>query len=560
MIRRSELTACDHARDTRDRAHAASCPACRAHLDLLDELSGAIDRLPQALDDVGRARIEARVLAALEAPARARRWPWLLGPALVAAAAVLVVVLGSPVPGPSSLGLTPRVLAGFAAPPELVRAMLAEPLERVEVPAGGRAELQLGHVLLALEGPGALVRVPDAEGTTRVRLERGRVMVDVEHDEGRHVVVEAGAIAVEVVGTRFLVEREPDERVAVARGHVRVRERLSTGEAATARDVVAAGRIVAELGAGQAWTRERGSHALDEGSARGLSALRAEHPSNVGLIEVVGAPGLSVRLYGGATLGSTPLWAALTPGRVALEVLDAGGALFAAPIADVREGVATQVQIVVAHPPASARPESTPAASPARVREGQLLVAPPPGVGAPAGVRTSTHEHLSERPTAEEYYRRAELAMKRGASGTARAELSALVEQFPGDILVSSARYELARLSAEAGDRHAARLHLASLLEQPGRDVAITELARVLACVLDTDEGRADVAIACWTTLRADYPRSPHDRRALVELARLGEARGGCVEARPWLELLVGLYPRDEAGRAASERLLRCGR
>jgi hypothetical protein len=126
--------------------------------------------------------------------------------------------------------------------------------------------------------------------------------------------------------------------------------------------------------------------------------------------------------------------------------------------------------------------------------------------------------------------------------------------------LVSSARYELARLSAEAGDRGAARLYLASLLEQPGRDVAITELARVLACALDTDEGRTDAAIACWSTLRVDYPRSPHDRRALVELARLSEARGGCAEARPWLELLVGLYPRDEAGRAASERLLRCGR
>ena len=86
------------------------------------------------------------------------------------------------------------------------------------------------------------------------------------------------------------------------------------------------------------------------------------------------------------------------------------------------------------------------------------------------------------------------------------------------------------------------------------------ELARALVCDLDTDEARTDAAIACWTTLRTDYPRSPHDRRALVELARLTEARGGCVEARPWLELLVGLYPRDEAGRAASERLLRCAR
>ena len=552
MIRRTELTACEQARDTRDHAHAASCQACRAHLELLDELSGAIDRLPQELDELGRARIEARVMAALEAPARARRWPWVLGPALVAAAAALVVVLGSPAPGPVSPGLTPRVLAGFAAPPELVEAMLAQPLERVEVPAGGRAELQLGHVLLALEGPGALVRVPDAVGTTRVRLERGRVLVDVEHHEGTHVVVEAGAIEVEVVGTRFLVEREPVERVAVARGRVRVRERSSTGEAA--------GRVVAELGAGQAWARERGSHALDEPSARGLSALRAERVAKVGVVEVVGAPGLAVRLYGGAALGSTPLWAALPPGRVALEVLDAAGAVIAAPIADVREGVATQVQIVVAEPTHARPSPASDLAVPAL--GGRATVAPSPGVrvSSPPAVRTSTREGGAGSIDAETYYRRAEVAMKRGDGDAARAELSALVAHFPSDVLVSSARYELARLSAEAGDGGAARHHLTSLLQQPVHDAAIIELARALVCDLDTDEARTDAAIACWTTLRTDYPRSPHDRRALVELARLTEARGGCVEARPWLELLVGLYPRDEAGRAASERLLRCAR
>jgi TolA-binding protein len=196
------------------------------------------------------------------------------------------------------------------------------------------------------------------------------------------------------------------------------------------------------------------------------------------------------------------------------------------------------------------------------VLDGRAAVVPSPGVrSSPApAARTSTREGGAGSNDAETYYRRAEVAMKRGDGAAARAELSALVAHFPGDVLVSSARYELARLSAEAGDRGAARHHLMSLLEHPARDAAIVELARALVCDLDTDEARTDAAIACWSGLRADYPRSPHDRRALVELARLTEARGGCVEARPWLELLVGLYPRDEAGRAASERLQRCGR
>jgi len=59
------------------------------------------------------------------------------------------------------------------------------------------------------------------------RLARGRVDVHVEPDGPRRWRVDAGLAVVDVLGTRFVVERVPSRvRVEVLRGHVIVRDRL----------------------------------------------------------------------------------------------------------------------------------------------------------------------------------------------------------------------------------------------------------------------------------------------------------------------------------------------
>ena len=68
----------------------------------------------------------------------------------------------------------------------------------------------------------ARVRTAGAERTV-VELVAGSALFDVTHVEGRLFRVEAGAVAVEVLGTRFIVERsERSVKVAVERGRVRV--------------------------------------------------------------------------------------------------------------------------------------------------------------------------------------------------------------------------------------------------------------------------------------------------------------------------------------------------
>ena len=85
------------------------------------------------------------------------------------------------------------------------------------------------------------------DGEIRLRLERGGVVCDVVHREGRRFIVEAGGVEVEDRGTRFDVEVHPgaaEDAVAVRveRGAVEVHD--------------ATRAVVATLKPGQAWKSE----------------------------------------------------------------------------------------------------------------------------------------------------------------------------------------------------------------------------------------------------------------------------------------------------------------
>jgi hypothetical protein len=106
------------------RAHVAACDACRAQVDdlraLLRELPAVDVPEPSPLYwDAFRRRIGERLDAS---PAPARRWSWLVGPALVAASAAVVAFVlprGATLPGPSTPPSLAAVLPAWTPLPEL---------------------------------------------------------------------------------------------------------------------------------------------------------------------------------------------------------------------------------------------------------------------------------------------------------------------------------------------------------------------------------------------------------------------------------------------------------
>jgi transmembrane sensor len=187
-------------------------------------------------DPIDDARME-RIAAWLRAeghrgPAR-QQWRRLVPAAAVAAGALVLVGLlvvrgGALGSRPTSAG--PLRLAGG----ELPRAFEAPEgggSLRLELSDGSRVELARGARLQTLGNDGEAVTL---------RLDRGRAAFDVTPGGPRSWVVEAGLARVEVVGTRFTVERGSEQvEVTVERGAVRVvgehvpggRRRLGPGEA-----------------------------------------------------------------------------------------------------------------------------------------------------------------------------------------------------------------------------------------------------------------------------------------------------------------------------------------
>jgi transmembrane sensor len=82
---------------------------------------------------------------------------------------------------------------------------------------------EAGATTVTLASDANVETIESSASRTVLRLTRGRALFDVAHREGRMFRVEAGAAAVQVLGTAFTVERAGEgARVVVASGRVRV--------------------------------------------------------------------------------------------------------------------------------------------------------------------------------------------------------------------------------------------------------------------------------------------------------------------------------------------------
>lgn len=157
------------------------------------------DRVEQSLENQGRVRIwRRRAVQGL----------------MVAAAATVGLVLWKGMPAPEPLAASPLQRQGGAF---VVAAEMLPAGSEVVFTEGSRIELG-NQARLAVE--------ENAAGHFRTRLEAGRIVLNVQPTEGdprRHWSIRAGAVTVEVVGTRFSVDRSLGKvRVSVQRGRVRV--------------------------------------------------------------------------------------------------------------------------------------------------------------------------------------------------------------------------------------------------------------------------------------------------------------------------------------------------
>jgi TolA-binding protein len=513
------------------------------------------------LDDVTRARmlagIRQRLAEAAEeplvVPTRSRA-AWFLGAAaLVATAAVLVLVwrdmLGDGRRRGAAAAREERALIG----PYLYEGDAGYPLdqqvEALSLGANAVVRARLGDAgRITVRGPAALAVVEvtgggagdrgqpgRTSGLTRLRLDRGVLVVDYHREGGRALAIETADARVLVTGTLFAVEAMPGAptRVSVYRGTVLV------GASAEARIPVSAGQSW-RVGEGAAGPVDPESQALMiEHDAAPRPPARAS-----GVLRIEGAPRGAVAWLGEQRLGQTPLVARLDAGPAALRIA-APGYRDVTLAAEVRDGEASSV----AHGLTPEAPQDSRTAGPTG-----------PASAAVSQVRPGRGPATAPAPlTAEDLYRAAEAAIARGARVEAQDLLQTLIARHPGDDLVDVALYELGRLAFDGGDLAAARRHVDQVLARD-RDPVFREPAAYLRCRVDVAAGAVDGAIACLARFRQRYPGSPHDAAALALLAALHHGRGGCELAVPLLGEYLRRYATGPFATEAAERLQRCQR
>ncbi len=209
--------------------------------------------------------------AAPRAPARSVLIWALAGAAMGVAAMVAIETVRGPgqreVPAEVARAPGPLVLRGGGAI-EVVEVAVGAPSRAVELSDGSRLEVDVGARVEPLASSRADVVL---------RLARGRVVFDVAPGGPRRWVIEAGIASIEVVGTRFSVERASDHvQVDVERGVVLVRGATITDgvarvEAGMSLDVRAATVATVTPGdAGDAQSHKR--HSEPDGAWRARAA------------------------------------------------------------------------------------------------------------------------------------------------------------------------------------------------------------------------------------------------------------------------------------------------
>jgi transmembrane sensor len=183
------------------------------------------------------ADINAALTAALERPARSRRpsWAW---PAALSTAGVAVLAM----------------VAVLAFGPGATYASRVGEQRLVRLDDGTAVRLDTDtKIAVAFRG-----------GERRVQLARGQAFFDVAHDPSRPFIVEAGAMRVRAIGTRFDVRRDGAEaRVTLVEGIVQIRDlgaranafTLKAGEQASLGQTVS--HTTADVPQATSWTSGR---------------------------------------------------------------------------------------------------------------------------------------------------------------------------------------------------------------------------------------------------------------------------------------------------------------
>jgi hypothetical protein len=455
--------------------------------DRIDQLVAALGHTRPVLDDIARARVaalvEAQRRAAEPVPPPLRRRRWVLGAAVAAALAIVLVLRVTEQPPVAPI--EPVVIGG-----ELPEGAI------LSAPAGAAVRAQIAGAQVTVRGPGWATRrgsriVAEAEALT------------VERSEGDDPVeLEVGHATVRVLhGTVYFASKQV-LRVAVARGEIVLR---CPGDDAD-RPVIAGQSAICDPG---------------DAAVRPLPVP----PAPAGDAPPPPVPPPPAPARDAPPPPVPPTVAAAAPGTRHATGADERSPTPQAPA----PGRAAPVPVAEAPPESGSREVANAIAPPALSAEPAPPLAPHPS---PALERASPPVDTAAR------YAAIEQLMVRDPAA-ARAALRALVADAPTSPETASALLDLARLAAAAADDTVARTALDQLDRHPDA-AALAMPARYLRCTMEqTDPGRR----ACLTGFRAAFPDSPRDAEVLARLAIVTARDGDCRAALPLLAEYRRRYP-----------------
>jgi TolA-binding protein len=158
----------------------------------------------------------------------------------------------------------------------------------------------------------------------------------------------------------------------------------------------------------------------------------------------------------------------------------------------------------------------------------------PPTVIVPAAPPAVEPPPAPPPPSAAALYARAEDRMRAGDRAGAQRALQAILDRADDSPEQAPAMLELARILVEAGDDRGALAQL-EVLAARADGGALAAPATYLRCTALVAGDHA-AARACFTALRARFPRSFHAVDALGRLAALAADDGDCAAARPLID------------------------
>lgn len=384
----------------------------------LDDAVAALATARPRLDEITRARVGARVEAALARDAaapvvvpRPRRVPLVLPLAGVGAAAAVVAVLW--------------VRADDAAvrPEGAVGAADERVAGPVVVAAGGSRRVELDDTAVTVFGPGRLEPAP--AGAT---ADAAALVVDRPRGDAPWTL-RYGPVAVVVTRATFALDRGAVVRVTVMRGEVELRCDDTLARPVRAGESAACALPPASTGAAL------GASA----SAAPVTVETRGEPAHTG----------SAPARPASTTGVSP---ARAPARAAITASEPPAATDRAPSA-------------LATAPA---PPAPPAPGPAATAAAPTTAAADP-------------TELVASAAAPDLYALAEGAMRRGDERGARAALQAVIAAAPASVDAALALLDLARLAHRSGDDAAARAHLDRLARHPHRSAVAAPADRLRA-------------------------------------------------------------------------------